>query len=1191
MEPNFRTIEKKWQQRWKDEKRYKTEIDSSRPKYYVLDMFPYPSGAGLHVGHPLGYIASDIVSRYKRLKGFNVLHPMGFDAFGLPAEQYAIQTGRHPADTTAENITRYKEQLGNIGFCYDWDREVITSDPGYHTWTQWIFLQLFGCWFNLKSQKADDISTLENLFAQGGSTAAKGACGEHAPFSAAEWNAMNEADQRGILMQYRLAYQDYSTVNWCEALGTVLANDEVKDGLSERGGHPVEKRRMRQWFLRITAYAERLLNDLETLEWTDSMKEMQRNWIGRSEGASIRFEVASDDLTPSPSESQRDQYAAETRTDSGLNSTSLDLTPNPSPRERGTDSGFVSEPGVEYHLANSSQWKLLIPRAKEIRSNMTASEKALWEALRNSAIGLKFRRQHIINQFIVDFVCLSKMLVVEIDGIIHDNQKEYDEGRTAELNRLGFEVIRFTNEELALNLIAVVEKIKSICESRPTSTIGNDAISVVGESQEEYTASHPSPRGNNEVASGSGLRSTMSDQTDVSSSKNANDSYSENSLPSPRGEGSGVRSTMSDKIDVYSSNNASGVRSKHFIEVFTTRPDTIFGVSFLTLAPEHELVSVITTDAQRDAVSAYVELAKNRSERERMADVKRISGEFTGAYVLHPFTGAKIPVWVGDYVLAGYGTGAVMAVPAGDQRDWDFAKHFNLPIPVINDGVDISEAANPTKEAKMINSDFLNGLTGYDALKKAIIAIEERGFGKGKVNYRVRDAGFSRQRYWGEPFPIVYRDGVAYPLSENELPLELPVMADFKPTGQPESPLTKVPEWMNTPEGTRETDTMPGYAGSSWYFLRYMDPQNKARFVGKDAEAYWQDVDLYIGGTEHAVGHLLYARFWQKFLFDRGEVTKHEPFRKLINQGMILGRSNFVYQIVGTSKFISKDMLGEFTNEKILQTHVDVNIVQNDVLNLNAFKAWREENAQAEFILNSEGNYICGVEVEKMSKSKYNVVNPDDIIKEYGADTLRLYEMFLGPLEQFKPWNTNGIEGVFRFLKKLYNLYIDDQGLSKVTDDAPSEAELRILHKTIRKVEEDIEKFSFNTSVSTFMICVNELHDMKCRKREVLKDLSVIIAPYAPHMAEELWLASGGEGSVVDAQFPQWNESFIKESTVAYPVAFNGKVRYQIQVAADMPQAEVQTLALSHEEAARWLPEGGPKKVIVVPGRMVNVVI
>ena len=924
MEPNFRTIEKKWQQRWKDEKRYKTEIDSSRPKYYVLDMFPYPSGAGLHVGHPLGYIASDIVSRYKRLKGFNVLHPMGFDAFGLPAEQYAIQTGRHPADTTAENIARYKEQLGNIGFCYDWDREVITSDPGYHKWTQWIFLQLFGCWFNLESQKAEEISNLEALFARGGSAAAKGASGEHASFSAAEWNVMNETDKRGILMQYRLAYQDYSTVNWCEALGTVLANDEVKDGLSERGGHPVEKRRMRQWFLRITAYAERLLNDLETLEWTDSMKEMQRNWIGRSEGASLKFQL-------------------------------------------------------ENH----------------------------------------------------------------------------------------------------------------------------------------------------------------SDQ----------------------------------------------------IEVFTTRPDTIFGVSFLTLAPEHELVSVITTDAQRNAVNTYVEVAKNRSERERMADVKRISGEFTGAYVLHPFTGAKIPVWVGDYVLAGYGTGAVMAVPAGDQRDWDFAKHFNLPIPVINEGVDISEAANSTKEAKMINSDFLNRLTGYEALKKAIVAIEERGFGKGKVNYRLRDAGFSRQRYWGEPFPIVYRDGVAYPLAENELPLELPVMADFKPTGQPESPLTKVPEWMNAAEGTRETDTMPGYAGSSWYFLRYMDPQNKARFVGKEAEEYWQDVDLYIGGTEHAVGHLLYARFWQKFLFDRGEVTKHEPFRKLINQGMILGRSNFVYQIVGSSKFISKDMLGEFTNEKILQTHVDVNIVQNDVLNLNAFKAWRDENAQAEFVLNAEGNYVCGVEVEKMSKSKYNVVNPDDIINEYGADTLRLYEMFLGPLEQFKPWNTNGIEGVFRFLKKLYNLYIDEQGQSKVTDDAPTEEELRTLHKTIRKVEEDIEKFSFNTSVSTFMICVNELYDMKCRKRAVLKDLSVIIAPYAPHMAEELWLACGGEGSVVDAQFPQWNESFIKESTVAYPVAFNGKVRYQIQVAADMPQAEVQALALSHEEAARWLPEGGPKKVIVVPGRMVNVVI
>ena len=1143
MEPNFRAIEKKWQQRWNDDKRYKTNIDPSKPKYYVLDMFPYPSGAGLHVGHPLGYIASDIVSRYKRLKGFNVLHPMGFDAFGLPAEQYAIQTGRHPADTTAENIARYKEQLGNIGFCYDWDREVNTSDPEYHQWTQWIFLQLFGCWFNLDTHKADDISALEALFASGGSAAAKGACGEHDAFTAEGWNAKSEADQRNILMQYRLAYQAYSTVNWCEALGTVLANDEVKDGLSERGGHPVEKRRMRQWFLRITAYAERLLNDLETLEWTDSMKEMQRNWIGRSEGASIRFEVAT-----------------------------VDLTPGPSPREKGVDSGIVSEPGAEYHLANSNQWKLLIPRAKEMRSNMTESEKILWGALRNSKTGFKFRRQHIIDQFIVDFVCLSKMLIVEIDGPIHDHHHEYDEGRTAELKRLGFDVIRFSNNQVAENLNAVVENIVSICQERPTSSLKDEEISKTEENQEEYSASLLTPQGAHMEASESDGLSPKTDETSLSG-PNSNDKIHYAYLPSPRGEGLGVRS------------------EKHFIEVFTTRPDTIFGVSFLTLAPEHDLVSIITTDAQRDAVNAYVEVARNRSERERMADVKRISGTFTGAYAIHPFTSEKIPVWVGDYVLAGYGTGAVMAVPSGDQRDWDFAKHFNLPIPAINEGIDISEAANPTKEAKMIHSDFLNGLTGYEALKKAIVAIDARGFGKGKVNYRLRDAGFSRQRYWGEPFPIVYREGVAYPLAENELPLELPVMADFKPTGQPESPLTKVPEWINTPDGMRETDTMPGYAGSSWYFLRYMDPKNTNRFVGKEAEEYWQDVDLYIGGTEHAVGHLLYARFWQKFLFDRGEVSKNEPFRKLINQGMILGRSNFVYQIVGTNTFISKDMLGDFKNEKILPTHVDVNIVQNDVLNLNAFKAWREENRNAEFVLNADGNYICGVEVEKMSKSKYNVVNPDDIIHEYGADTLRLYEMFLGPLEQFKPWNTNGIEGVFRFLKKLWNLYFDENGQVKLTDDAPSETELRTLHKTIRKVEEDIEKFSFNTSVSIFMICVNELTEQKCRKRAILKDLSIVIAPYAPHMAEELWQACGGEGSVVDAQFPQWNESFIKESTVMYPVAFNGKVRYQIHVAADMPQAEVQALALSHEEASKWLPEGGPKKVIVVPGRMVNVVI
>ena len=925
MEPNFREIAAKWQKAWTEQQVYAASHNDKRPKFYVLDMFPYPSGAGLHVGHPLGYIASDIVSRYKRLKGFNVLHPMGFDAFGLPAEQYAIQTGRHPSDTTRENIARYKEQLNNIGFCYDWNRQVTTSEPSYHKWTQWIFLQLFGSWFNLNSNQAESIESLEKAFATGGSAAVRGASSEHKMFSAEDWKSMTEVDQRSILMCYRLAYQDFATVNWCEALGTVLANDEVKDGLSERGGHPVEKRKMRQWFLRITAYAERLLSDLETLDWTDSMKEMQRNWIGKSEGASIRFEV----------------------------------------------------------------------------------------------------------------------------------------------------------------------------------------------------------------------------------------------------DGAG----------------------KEIIEVFTTRPDTIFGVSFLTLAPEHELVNQITTEAQKAEVEAYVQLAKNRSERERMADVKRISGAFTGAFALHPFTGKQIPIWIGDYVLAGYGTGAVMAVPAGDQRDWDFARHFNLPIPEILSGIDISEGADPSKDAVLMNSDFLNGSSGKNAMRASIDAIEAKGIGQGKVNFRLRDAGFSRQRYWGEPFPIVYRDGVAYPLSESELPLELPVMEDFKPTGRPESPLAKASDWVNTSQGMRETDTMPGYAGSSWYFLRYMDPNNTEAFVGKEAESYWQDVDLYIGGTEHAVGHLLYARFWQKFLFDLGKVTKNEPFKKLINQGMILGRSNFVYRITGTSTFVSKDILAERKDVQVTPMHVDVNMVSNDVLDLEAFKAWRPELKDAQFELNAQGEYVCGVEVEKMSKSKHNVVNPDDIIAHFGPDTLRLYEMFLGPLEQSKPWNTNGIEGVHRFLKKLWNLFFNEQGNLQVVEETASEDALRTLHKTIRKVEEDVDRFSFNTSVSTFMICVNELSEQKCRTRSVLRELLIILSPYAPHISEELWSALGETGFVVNAVFPEWKEEFIKESKVNYPVAFNGKTRFNILVPAEMPKEEVEKLAMEHEETTKWLQGATPKKVIVVPGRMVNVVL
>lgn len=927
MEPDFKKIAENWQKKWREAGIYQTHIDPAKPKYYVLDMFPYPSGAGLHVGHPLGYIASDIVARFKRLKGFNVLHPMGFDAFGLPAEQYAIQTGKHPAETTETNIKRYKEQLNNIGFSYDWNREVVTSDPSYYRWTQWIFLKLFNAWYNNDTQKAEEISTLIQHFEYSGSERINAAGAEHTPFSAQDWNRWPEKTKRNILMQYRLAYQSYATVNWCEALGTVLANDEVKDGLSERGGHPVEKRSMRQWFLRITAYAERLLNDLEQLEWTDAMKDMQRNWIGRSEGAMLRFKV---------------------------------------------------------------------------------------------------------------------------------EQTQYE------------------------------------------------------------------------------------------------------------------------------------------IEVFTTRPDTIFGVDFITLAPEHELLDKITPTSHLDAVQAYTSVAKNRSERERMTEVKKVSGVFTGAFATHPFTNKKIPIWVGDYVLAGYGTGAVMAVPAGDQRDWDFATHFQIPITPIHQEHDSSKAANPAKDSILVNSNFLNGLQGEQAFSAAVDAIEKTGIGKRKVNYRLRDAGFSRQRYWGEPFPVVYREDIAYALDENELPLELPLMEDFKPTGQPEGPLAKATQWVHTNEGVRETDTMPGYAGSSWYFLRYMDANNPDAFVSKEAEAYWQDVDLYIGGTEHAVGHLMYARFWQKFLFDRHFVSKSEPFKKLINQGMILGRSNFVYRAVNDNLFVSHDILNKHPDIKTIPLHVDVNIVRNDVLDIEAFKIANNDNKNARFLLNENAEYVCGTEVEKMSKSKFNVVNPDDIIEEYGADTLRLYEMFLGPIDQPKPWNTNGIEGVYRFLNnKLWRLFYNEKGDVKISDEPPTEKELRILHKTIRKIEEDIERFSFNTSVSTFMICVNDLLELKCSKKKILKDLLIILSPYAPHVAEELWLLVKGNNDkqfIVQETFPEWKMEYIEESTVMYPVAFNGKVRFKIEVPADLPEADIQQQVTAHSETSKWL-NGPPKKIIVVKGRMVNVVI
>ena len=920
MEYLFKEIEEKWQKYWAEKKTFKADNNSSLPKYYVLDMFPYPSGAGLHVGHPLGYIASDIYARYKRIKGFNVLHPMGYDSFGLPAEQYAIQTGQHPAITTEKNISRYRKQLDKIGFSFDWDREVRTSDPKYYKWTQWIFIQLFHSWYNKKSDKAEAIATLIAEFEKNGNQNVNAACEETKSFSAAEWKAADEKQQQEILLNYRLTYLSETMVNWCPGLGTVLANEEIKDGLSERGGYPVVRKLMKQWSMRITAYADRLLNDLEEIDWSDSIKEQQRNWIGKSEGSSVIFEI------------------------------------------------------------------------KEGKGN---------------------------------------------------------------------------------------------------------------------------------------------------------------------------------------------------IEVFTTRPDTIFGATFLTLAPEHELVEKITTPEYKKAVEEYAELSKSRSERERMADVKKITGQFTGAYAIHPFSGNPIPVWIGDYVLAGYGTGAVMAVPAHDTRDYAFAKHFNLPIIEVVSGGDISTEAYDAKEGTLINSDFLDGLNVKEAIKKVIGKIEEKGIGKGKTNFRLRDAIFSRQRYWGEPIPVYYKNEIPYTLDERELPLELPEVDAYLPTESGEPPLARAKNW-NAKEGyPLETNTMPGWAGSSWYFLRYMNVENDKEFVSKQAVDYWQDVDLYIGGSEHATGHLLYSRFWNKFLYDLGYIPKKEPFKKLINQGMIQGRSNFVYRINGKNTFVSANLKDKY---EVTPIYVDVNIVKNDALNIDAFKKWRPELADAEFIL-EEGKYICGWEVEKMSKSKYNVVSPDDIIEDYGADTLRLYEMFLGPLEQSKPWNTNGIEGVHRFLKKLWRLYHDAENHFSVSEEAPTKAELKAIHKTIKKVQEDIDRFSFNTSVSNFMICVNELTDLKCNKREILQNLAILISPYAPHIAEELWALSGNRKSISEAQFPEYNEAHVIENNFSYPVSFNGKTRFMLELPVNLSKEEIEKEVLNTEEAKKWLEGNPPKKVIIVPKKIVNIVI
>jgi leucyl-tRNA synthetase len=945
MDYQFKEIEKKWQQFWADHQTFKADNQSPKPKYYVMDMFPYPSGAGLHVGHPLGYIASDIFARYKRLRGFNVLHPMGYDSFGLPAEQYAIQTGQHPAITTEQNIATYRRQLDQIGFSFDWSREVRTSSPDFYKWTQWIFMQLFNAWYNKDADKAESIDTLVTHFEKHGSEGVNAVCDHDTlSFSAAEWKAMNEQEQQTELLKYRLTYLRESTVNWCPALGTVLANDEVKDGFSERGGYPVEQKKMMQWSMRITAYAERLLQGLNTIDWPEPLKEMQRNWIGKSVGASVKFNLS------------------------------------------------------------------------------------------------------------------------------------------------------------------------------PTLSKGEGA---------------------NEA------------------------------LPPTGGEGLG------------------GV-----IEVFTTRVDTIFGVTFLVIAPEHELVASLTTPEQKAAVDAYIAQTKKKSELDRMADTKTVSGVFTGSYVINPANGEQVPVWIADYVLAGYGTGAVMAVPSGDQRDYLFAKHFDLPIIQILDIQKIDNEADPTKEGHYVNSGFINGMPYQEAVETVIAHLEKMDAGKARVNYRMRDAIFGRQRYWGEPVPVYFNNGLPHLIAEKDLPLLLPEIDKYLPTETGEPPLGRAEGW-NYNGYHYELSTMPGWAGSSWYWYRYMDAQNENEFASKEAIDYWKAVDLYIGGSEHATGHLLYSRFWNKFLKDMGYAGEEEPFKKLINQGMIQGRSNLAYRVIdeegrGTNTFVSHGLKNQYKTSAI---HVDVNIVHNDVLDIDKFKAWRSEFEEAEFILEN-GKYVCGHEVEKMSKSKFNVVNPDDIIERFGADTLRMYEMFLGPLEQSKPWNTNGIEGVFKFLRKFWRLFHNDQWKLNVSDDEPTKAELKSLHKIIRKVEEDIERFSFNTSVSSFMIAVNELTDLKCNKRAILQEMVIILSPYAPHICEELWVLLGNEaGTLSYAPFPKFNPAYLVEDAFAYPVSINGKTRVHLNISLTLDQKEIEAFVLASPDVQKYLDGKAPKKVIVVKGRIVNIVI
>ena len=1179
MQYDPKEIEQKWRKKWKADKTYKVENDTTKPKYYVLDMFPYPSGAGLHVGHPLGYIASDIVARFKRHNGFNVLHPMGYDSFGLPAEQYAIQTGQHPAKTTEVNIARYREQLDNIAFSFDWDREVRTSDPAYYKWTQWIFIQLFESWYDHEAQRARPITELIARFGEQGwhpndACALTGDVEEElGAFTANEWNAFDDRTKQRILQHFRLAYLSEAWVNWCPALGTVLANDEVKDGVSERGGHPVERKRMPQWSMRITAYAQRLIDGLDALEWSDSIKEAQRNWIGRSEGALVRFKLKMP-LTPSPSPEERG---------------GMPLTTSTSAEERGEvkPPSWAERPG--FMTANVGSAGKLQRFAREMRKDPTEAEEKLWQQLRGYTTGGRIRRQHAIDTFIVDFVSLPKCLVIEVDGGIHDDQQAEDAARTERLNELGFDLIRFTSEEVLTDLPRVVDTIKATLAARPDHKAGKDQ-QAWNEDPSEEVSSSPLP-----------------------------------------GRGAGGEG--------------------YFIDVFTTRPDTLFGVTFVTLAPEHELVELITPAERRNEVMAYVTAAKNRSERDRMADVKKVSGVFTGATCIHPFTGKEVPVWVGDYVLGGYGTGAVMAVPGGDQRDWNFATHFGLPIIAVTEGADISKEADERKDAIICSEGFLQGLAVPEALRRAIDELENRAAGERRINYRLRDAAFGRQRYWGEPIPIYYKEGVPYALPESELPLKLPEVDKFLPTEDGEPPLARAANWSYQGHPL-ETTTMPGWAGSSWYFRRSMDPHNEGRFASPEAINYWQQVDLYMGGSEHATGHLLYFRFWTKFLKDRGYINFDEPAKKLVNQGMITGKSAFAHRLLieysangsnydaerkvlarfpflisrdlieqcldeferGESKtwstvrhqldkysefiksqytdFESVDNDGSLLNSQVPRVLVSTKFIRegsNDILNVEQFKADTPEFTEAWIVLGVDGFKVTR-ETDKMSKSKLNVENPDDIISKYGADTLRLYEMFLGPIEQSKPWDTNGIEGTFRFLRKFWNLFYESDVFS-VSDQAPTKVEFKVLHATLKKVTEDIEKMSFNTSVSQFMIAVNELGTLKCHKRDVLEPLTIALAPFAPHIAEELWEKLGHNTSITTAPWPKWDEQYLVEDNFSYPISFNGKTRLQLEFPIALDAKSVEAAVLANPEVQQRLEGKAPKKVIVVPKRIVNIVV